>query len=91
MCKWCEKEEITKYEVIGRSRKGKQKWGDKKYFVSNAFMSCPNMRIEDSKLIVDYDAYSCDSSFYEEVKINYCPFCGRKLNTDAILLQEEKR
>lgn len=30
-------------------------------------------------MTIDYDAYSCDSSFNIDVKINYCPMCGRKL------------
>jgi hypothetical protein len=30
-------------------------------------------------LSIDYDAYSSDSSFEEELEINYCPICGRKL------------
>lgn len=35
--------------------------------------------ITGGKLIFDYDAYSCDSSFYEEIEIKFCPMCGRKL------------
>ena len=26
-----------------------------------------------------YDAYSVDSSFTSELKIKFCPFCGREL------------
>lgn len=32
-----------------------------------------------SKIEIDYDAYSCDSSFFITVDINYCPFCGKNL------------
>lgn len=41
----------------------------------------PNLFAEmrNGKLIMSYDAYSIDSSFYEEVKINYCPICGESL------------
>jgi Zn finger protein HypA/HybF involved in hydrogenase expression len=35
--------------------------------------------IEGNKLMCEYDAYSCDSSFSEEIQIMYCPMCGRKL------------
>ena len=31
-------------------------------------------------LDLSYSAYSCDSSFYEEIKINFCPMCGKKLS-----------
>ena len=34
---------------------------------------------ENNYLEIDYDAYSCDSSFEEIIYINYCPICGRKL------------
>lgn len=37
-------------------------------------------QIKKNKIIIDYTAYSCDSDFYNEgIKINYCPFCGKKL------------
>lgn len=36
-------------------------------------------RLEGNLLIIDYDAYSCDSSFTSKVRINYCPMCGEKL------------
>jgi hypothetical protein len=37
------------------------------------------MTIVKNILKIGYDAYSCDSSFDEELEINYCPFCGRNL------------
>ena len=39
------------------------------------------MKIEGSKLKLDYDAFSCDSSFREEVEIKFCMNCGRELKT----------
>ncbi len=39
-----------------------------------------SLYVEDDELVADYNAYSCDSSFNERVKINYCPMCGEKLN-----------
>ena len=38
------------------------------------------IEIKQAILMLSYDAYSCDSSFYEEILINYCPCCGEKLN-----------
>ncbi|MFV0587528.1 hypothetical protein [Bacteroides reticulotermitis] len=84
MCKWCEKQEVTKYEVIGTSKRGNYKWGNNKSLRSIPFCSDPDMKIEGNNLIIDYNAYSCDSSFHESIEINYCPFCGRKLDTDAV-------
>jgi len=37
------------------------------------------VKIEGNKLKLDYDAYSCDSSFREEIEIKFCMNCGRKL------------
>ena len=37
------------------------------------------IKIEGNKLRLDYDAYSCDSSFNEEIEIKFCMSCGRKL------------
>ena len=39
----------------------------------------PSVCILDSRLSIGYDAYSCDSSFDREYKINYCPMCGEEL------------
>lgn len=38
--------------------------------------------IKGSKLVLDYDAYSCDSSFYEEIDILFCPMCGKALKPE---------
>ena len=35
--------------------------------------------IDGDELRIDYNAYSCDSSFNEKVSISYCPMCGVKL------------
>ena len=40
---------------------------------------CLEIKIEGNKLKLDYDAYSCDSSFNEEIEIKFCMNCGRKL------------
>ena len=32
-----------------------------------------------SVLVIEYNAYSCDSSFVESVEIKFCPMCGREL------------
>lgn len=37
------------------------------------------VRIVGNKLKLDYDAYSCDSSFNEEIEVKFCMNCGRKL------------
>lgn len=37
------------------------------------------LKIEGTDLLLDYDAYSCDSSFNLKASIRFCPFCGRKL------------
>lgn len=40
---------------------------------------CLRIQIVDNNLEIGYDAYSTDSSFGTEVKINYCMMCGKKL------------
>ena len=37
------------------------------------------LSIKEKILNIEYNAYSCDSSFNESIKINFCPMCGRKL------------
>lgn len=39
-----------------------------------------NIYISSNKLEITYDAYSSDSSWFENIIINYCPMCGSKLN-----------
>jgi hypothetical protein len=36
--------------------------------------------VERKKIIINYDAYSCDSSFYGEYDAEFCPFSGKKLD-----------
>jgi hypothetical protein len=36
--------------------------------------------IKGNILEFSYDAYSCDSSFSEEIEIKFCPMCGGSLN-----------
>lgn len=36
--------------------------------------------IKGNILEFNYDAYSCDSSFSEEIEIKFCPMCGVSLN-----------
>lgn len=35
-----------------------------------------------NELILEYDAYSVDSSFYEEIQIRFCPMCGKSLEAE---------
>ena len=49
-------------------------------------VGCMTGRIRDDSIEFEYDAYSVDSSFiYNEVnvKINFCPFCGKKLSKET--------
>jgi hypothetical protein len=36
--------------------------------------------VERKKIIINYSAYSCDSSYYEEYDAEFCPFSGKKLD-----------
>jgi hypothetical protein len=38
-------------------------------------------RIVNNVIELEYDAYSVDSSFNVSLEIEYCPFCGKKLDT----------
>lgn len=87
MCQYCEKEKIVERAIVGRKKNGQLKWGDVDRFITTPFCSNPEMTIHEGLLSVDYNAYSTDSSFYEDFIINYCPFCGRKLNNDGISLK----
>lgn len=35
--------------------------------------------IDGNRLMFNYDAYSRDSSFNEEIEIKFCPMCGASL------------
>ncbi|MEB9013980.1 hypothetical protein P4H82_27815 [Bacillus cereus] len=48
-----------------------------------------DIRIEGNKLSLDYQAYSCDSSFEEGVKINFCPMCGKELIEPPVIDEDE--
>jgi len=38
--------------------------------------------LKGNRLALDYDAYSCDSSFEDFLEIKYCPMCGRELEKE---------
>ena len=52
--------------------------------IMNTSFSNLEIKITDGYLHIGYDAYSCDSSFNEKIRINYCPICGKKLITTQI-------
>jgi hypothetical protein len=54
-------------------------WTDKRDFKNDSLSTQFDAIIDGNKLIFNYDAYSTDSSFYEEIEINFCPKCGRTL------------
>lgn len=41
------------------------------------------MRLVGNEINLDYDAYSCDSSFKDSFKINFCPYCGENIKERA--------
>ncbi|QFP93474.1 UNVERIFIED_ORG: hypothetical protein Xoosp15_209 [Xanthomonas phage Xoo-sp15] len=47
------------------------------------------LRVEGNKLNMYYQAYSGDSSFEEDVKINFCPMCGQEL-TELVNEEDEE-
>jgi hypothetical protein len=79
-CKFCKGELIKEWGCLGRSRKGRLKYGYKERVKPVDFGETCDLTIYGRTLHVDYDAYSCDSSFNDEIAINFCPMCGRKLN-----------
>lgn len=78
-CKFCKGELVKEWGCLGRSRKGHLKYGYKESVKPVDFGETCDLTITDKTLHIDYNAYSCDSSFNDEIMINYCPFCGRKL------------
>jgi len=38
-------------------------------------------RVKGDRLVIEYEAYSVDSSFDEKIKVKFCPMCGRDLTT----------
>ena len=79
-CKFCKGESVTEWGCLGRSRKGRLKYGYKEIVEPEDFGNTCSLTITGTTLNVDYNAYSTDSSFYDEIAINFCPMCGRKLN-----------
>lgn len=79
-CKFCKGESVTEWGCLGRSRKGRLKYGYKEIVEPVDFGNTCSLTITGTTLNVDYNAYSADSSFYDEIAINFCPMCGRKLN-----------
>lgn len=39
------------------------------------------VKVQNSMLTLEYEAYSVDSSFDIDIKIKYCPMCGIKLES----------
>jgi hypothetical protein len=70
MCNFCNKQKPTKkdYSIVPHKHQNDS--------FSNEFDAI----IEGNVLKFNYDAYSCDSSFYDTIEINFCPMCGRDLN-----------
>lgn len=67
MCKYC----IT-YEDIYNDYKYSNKKEDSMYGIS--------VHIENNIMMIDASGDTYESSYVEaEIKINYCPMCGRKL------------
>ncbi|AGY46731.1 hypothetical protein BigBertha_223 [Bacillus phage BigBertha] len=48
------------------------------------------IKVIGNTLNLDYSAYSCDSSFEEAVKINFCPICGKELVELPAIEEEEE-
>lgn len=92
MCKFCETSS-ERVLVTKRSRKGRcysdyeerivnPKLNDAEWTSNDEegfSIMDTELDVEKKKLMFFYNAYSCDSSFSSELKIEYCPFCGRKL------------
>lgn len=78
-CKYCMGEIKQEYKMVGYSRKGRPKYENVDVRKPIDFGDSCKMTISANLLRMDYDAYSCDSSFLNEILINYCPFCGRRL------------
>ena len=70
MCDFCNKKKTKDWD----------NWIEKREFKNDSLFNEISAIIKGNKLILDYDAYSTDSSFYEEIEILFCPICGRSLN-----------
>lgn len=82
MCKFCKGEKVEERQCIGYSRKGNPQYEYVKAAKPVDFGDTCDLTIVGNILHVDYDAYSCDSSFRNEIAIKYCPMCGKKLTTE---------
>lgn len=69
MCDFCSKNKPKNWD----------NWVDKRKFKNDSLANEFDAIITGNKLKFDYDAYSCDSSFCEEIEIKFCPMCGRSL------------
>lgn len=49
-------------------------------FTNDSLSNNLDMIIKKNILNLSYNAYSVDSSFYEDIEINFCPMCGKKLS-----------
>lgn len=67
MCDFCQKKKTKNWE------------DSNKEFENDSLANEFDAIIEGNILKCNYDAYSCDSSFYEKIIINFCPICGRNL------------
>lgn len=68
MCKFCDDKADVFNPIL--EEMGRKYYGDTIKLKINS---------DTAKMEIGYDAYSCDSSFFGTVEIEYCPFCGRKL------------
>ena len=54
-----------------------------KLLIDRSVLSVEIMNIFDGIYILDVDYYGYQEGCNEEIKINYCPICGRKLDSDT--------
>lgn len=52
----------------------------KREFENDSLATVFDAVIKGNILEFNYDAYSCDSSFSDEIEIKFCPMCGVSLN-----------
>ncbi len=62
-CKFCKSELVKEWGCLGHSRKGRLKYGYKESVKPVDFGETCDLTITGRTLHVDYNAYSCDSSF----------------------------
>lgn len=76
MCKYCEP---TRHKEIPYGCFDEVLVTTRSVPIENSIGNCLNVRVEENCLNIEYSAYSCDSSFYIDIPIKYCPMCGREL------------